>query len=394
MALNTGQRTSYADRSSVKDNIADRLDFMTPLDTPMLSYLGFMKDAGGAASGANSLSFPCTQTRHTWLNDDLVPSTSALAAAYSAAGGSITVTTDHGARFDDDDVIMIGLSRYLVTNVSVDTLTISIISDDAAHASGDVVYGLGNARLEGTEASAITARTTDFGSTENFTQIFMGKVDMSGTEQATEYWGINGDPYEYQVNKRLKEQAIQLERSCIYSERSATYPTTNATRRFMGGLSYYIRDDASANVTDANGQDLDEILINDMLQNIWEDGGMPDTIFVNMRQKRMLNSFLEPMVRVDRTETIYGTLVGTFHSDAGDLDVVINRHLKPDDLIILTREFIGIGPLSGNGNDRSFFVEKLPRSGDSDQSMMIGEYTMEVRNNTKAHGWIHDLSTA
>ena len=395
VTVTTGQRTSFQDRTSVKDNIDDKLDFLTPQDTPFLSYLGFMKDAGGAKSGANSLKFQCTQTRHTWFNDDLIPSVSLVATAYTSGGLSLVVTSGEGDHFDADDIIMINDMYASVTSISTDTLTIVELESTGANlAVGDTIYILGNARKEGEAASAITARTTDFGSTENFTQIFMAKVDLSGTEQSSERWAMEGDPYEYQLDKRFKELAIQMERAAIYNIRNGSYPSANTTKRRMGGLAYYVRDGSGANVTSAGSADLDEIMLNDLLEDIWEDGGQPDTIFVNMRQKRMLDSFLTPMVRVDRTESIYGVLVGQYQSNLGTLDVVLNRYVKPSDLIVVQREYLGFGPLNGNGKSRAFFHEALPKDGDYDRGQIIGEYTMEVRNATKAHGWLENLSTS
>lgn len=407
MAINTGVRTSFTDRTNtVKDNIDDRLDFLTPTELPFLNYLGFMSDAGGATGGANSLSFPCTQQRHNWLNDDLIPSVSLVATAYTAAGGSLVITTGEGGRFDDEDVIMVApggananhaVMYALVTNVTTDTLTISELESTGVNcAVGDIVYLLGNARVEGTAASVITARTVDFGSTENFTQIFMAKVDIAGSDQSTERWGMREDPVDYQVTKRLKELAIQLERVALYSIRNATYPSTNSTRHYMGGLAYFIRDNATNQTNglsaDAAGADLDEVLLNNVLEDVWDQGGMPDTIMVSARQKRMIDSFLVPSVRTTRTEGTAGVIVGAYESNFGTLDVVLNRWIDPSDLIICTREYLGLGPLAGNGNSRAFFAEDLPKDGDYERKQIIGEYTMEVRNNTKAHGWIRNLS--
>jgi hypothetical protein len=353
-----------------------------------------MKDAGGALAGSNSLSFECTQTRHQWLNDDLIPSVSTVGTAYTASDPTLVVATGEGDHFDVDDVIMCGDTYWQVASVSTDTLTVTLLHDDAAHAVGETIYIIGNSRVEGTAASVITAKHTEFGSTENFTQIFMDKVDMAGSEESTERWGINGDPYEYQVNKTLKRLAIQLERMAIYGKRNTNYPSTNATSRRMGGLAHFVRDNANAITYDAAGEDFDEIMLNDQLQEIWEAGGEPDTLMVGGRTKRLINSWLVPAVRVERTESTVGVIVGEYVSDFGTLTVVLNRWLKPSDAIIMTKEYLGIGPLNGNGNSRAFFREELPKDGDYTRDMVIGEYTMEVRNAEKAFCWIENLSTS
>ena len=396
MTITISTRTSYEDRASVKDNVDDRLDFLSPTDVPFLSYIGFASDAGGATAGANSLKFPCTQTRHLWFNDDLVPSTATLNAAYTAAGGTLTLVAAQTERFQDDDIIMVDDSIFLVTATThaSETLTVTELHNSANHSNGATVYLLGNARLEGLAASDIESRTTDFGSTENFTQIFAAVVRMTGSEMASERWGIGGDPYQYQLNKRVKELGIQMEKAAIYNRRNTSYPSDNTERRRMGGMAEYVRDATSANVRDAAGVDLDEILLNDALQDVWEDGGMPDTIMVPARQKRMISSFLSPYVRVPRTESVAGVVVGSYESDFGTLTVVLNRWLKTSDLLIMTSEDIGMGPLAGNGQNRAFFTEELPKDGDYVRTQVIGEYTMEVRNALKTHGWVENLSTS
>ena len=161
----------------------------------------------------------------------------------------------------------------------------------------------------------------------------------------------------------------------------------------MGGLFSYIRNNASSNLQDASSAKLTEKLLVDCLQDIWDDGGNPDTILVNATQKRVLSSFASPYVRTDRNENALGVIVGTYESEFGNLDIVLDRYVKPADLIIVQKEYLGIGALKGNGNDRSFFTTPVPVDGDRQIATITGEYTMEVRNATKAHGWIHTLST-
>ena len=161
----------------------------------------------------------------------------------------------------------------------------------------------------------------------------------------------------------------------------------------MGGLYGFIKTGASANVTDASDAKLTEKTLMDALQDIWNDGGKPDTILVNATQKRVLSSFASPYVRTDRTESALGVIVGTYESEFGDLDIVLDRYVQAEDLIIVQKEYLGIGALKGNGNDRSFFTTPVPVDGDRQIAAITGEYTMEVRNADKAHGWIHSLST-
>ena len=397
---NIYSNATAAGMSQMKENIVDVIDAIDPRDIPLLSVLGFGQEAS-ASAGADSLKFPCIQPQHTWLNDQLIPSVSLVV---SSSGGppvtSVVVTAGEGTLFDGtanaEDIIMIENGHYKVTAVSTDTLTVAALdaTSPAAPANGATIYIIGNASKEAILATDLTFESTVTTSTSNFTQIFSDIVQVSGSWQATEQYGIN-DPFSRETDKKIKELVIRLERAAHYGRRSTSLPTTNGTPfRRMGGLWNYIRNGSGAIATDGTGGTLTESRLLDLLQSIWVAGGKPDTIWVGPRQKRALNNFLVPFVTTGRTEGVAGVIVGRYESDFGDVNVVLDRYLKPDDLIVTTNEFLGIGPLKGNGESRALSIMPLPQRGDFQESLLIGEYTMEVRNNTQAHGWLYNLATS
>jgi len=72
------------------------------------------------------------------------------------------------------------------------------------------------------------------------------------------------------------------------------------------------------------------------------------------------------------------------------LDIVLDRWLRPSDVVIGTRESNGIGPLTG----RQFTSRLLPSTIDGTWYEILGEYTMEVHKPQSDFGWIYDTSTA
>jgi hypothetical protein len=161
----------------------------------------------------------------------------------------------------------------------------------------------------------------------------------------------------------------------------------------MGGLAEVIRYNSGAVRHNADSNVLTEKMLVDQLETIWELGGKPNMIMVGSRQQRRISSWAAPYVRTTRNENAVGVIVNQYESDFGTIDIVMNRHVNPSDLIILTSDYVGIGPLAGNGNSRAFFVTPIPVDGDRRKAAVTGEYTMEVRNATRAHGWIYGLST-
>ena len=401
----TGSRNIYSNSSAsgmtpMVTDISDVIDAIDPREIPLLSTLGFGQEAG-AAAGADSLRFPCIQPQHSWLNDELIPSVSLVA---SSSGGppvtSIVVTTGEGPYFDGtanaEDIIMVENGHYKITAVSTDTLTVAALdsTSPAAPAVGAAIYIIGNASREGILSTELTFEHTLTTQTDNYTQIFSDYVSVSGSWQSTEQYGID-NPFDREVDKKIKENVIKLERAAHYGRRSSALPTSNATPfRRMGGLWHYIRNASGTNATDAGGGSLTESRLIDMLQDIWTDGGKPNTIWVGARQKRAINNFLVPFVQTTRTEGTAGVIVGRYESDFGDVKVVLDRYLKPDDVIVTTDEYLGIGPLKGNGKSRAFSIEDMPKRGDLTEAFIVGEYTMEVRNNQRAHGWLYNLATS
>lgn len=399
VAVNVGMRTIFDSAYTERLNVSEFIDAIDPRDIPLLAILGWGSDAGSASAGADSLAFPCTNTTHTWQNDELIPSTGNLTSAYTSGGGTITVGTTEILYIKVDDMIMINDVQYIVDAVNTGAGTFDVTAlegfSDASHADGSKWYNMGSMRTDG-QAFTSAFHSTDLSSTTNYTQIFHDGVSVSGTSEATEKFGIT-DEFDREFDKKFQEMVIKMERAAHYGLANAL-PASNPsspdqTLRRMGGLYGFIRQGSGAITNDANNNLLTEKRLVDVLESIWNVGGRPNLVLGGATQKRVISSFITPYVRTERTEDTAGVIVGQYESEFTDLMVGLDRYLRPTDLVIVTTEMLGIGPLKGNGNDRSFFVTPGPPSGDSRQAYITGEYTMEVRNNTRAHGWIYDLGT-
>lgn len=397
----------YDATTQVKENIVDMIDAIDRREIPFLNLLGWALD-GSAVRGVDSLKFPCTQAQHTWQNDELIPNTATLGAAYASGNTTITLSGNVGAYFVEDEIIVASSGgnvthwRILTVDTSPgtnDILTVEVLNGDAAHINGTRIYSMGRPATRG-EQYATEGKVTDITTDTNHTQIFgMGKegvVSVSGTEQATESWGIT-DRLEYETAKKLQELAIRMEQAAQFGLRTAAIPTANdqpASR--MGGLDYYLRVLSDGNVINANGDQLasNENHIKQMLDDVWDDGGNPSIFMMNTYQRRNFSDFLAPFVRTERTERIHGVVVNQYEYSHGTIGVALNKWTHADKIWVLSMEYIGIGPLKGNGNDRSFAVETLPKTGDYFRRAVGGEYTMEVRARARAHGLIHNLAVA
>jgi hypothetical protein len=78
-----------------------------------------------------------------------------------------------------------------------------------------------------------------------------------------------------------------------------------------------------------------------------------------------------------------------YESDFGVCRVVLCRWTPPGTVLLLDSSRLGVLPMAG----RSFHFKKLASAGDSEVGQVIGEYTLELRNQN-AHGLIRGLATA
>ena len=138
------------------------------------------------------------------------------------------------------------------------------------------------------------------------------------------------------------------------------------------------------------GDGLDEEKINYVLRKIWENSnGNVDLIVVGGFQKRKINAFCSDSRTYGATDTTFTDMIGIYESDFGICRIVTTRWLPQDAALFLDSSRIGVLPLTG----RSFHFKPLASGGDYECGELIGEYTVELKNES-AHGMIRGLSTS
>jgi len=139
-----------------------------------------------------------------------------------------------------------------------------------------------------------------------------------------------------------------------------------------------------------SGTALDEAMINYVLRNIWENSsGNVDLIVVGGFQKRKINAFCSDSRAFGANDTTFTDMIGIYESDFGICKIVTTRWMPQDAALLLDSSRINVLPLAG----RSFHFKPLASSGDYECGELIGEYTVELKNEA-AHGLIRDLSTS
>jgi hypothetical protein len=373
----TGKATYSAGSTlpELAEDVGDIVGIVSPYETPLLAHLG---DPQRTA----------TATVHQWLEDQLLPNTDVIDdASIASATGETSFDVANGNRFRVGDQVQAQGSAEVmfVTGVSSNTLTVTRgYGGTTAEAIADeqVLQILGNAALEGDDAPA--ARFTNRVRQSNYTQIFTAGVEVSGSQLAAKQAAV-ADEMDYQKQERLRELVRDLENSVINGVAPASDPQGSASvRRSMRGIIPSIQ----TNIDDAGAASLTEDRLNSVMRSIWEqsNGGV-DTILVGGYQKRAINNFIASSRGYDDKSTRFRDMVSVYESDFGVCRVVLSRWVPTDSVVLLDSSRIDVLPLSG----RSFHFKPLSADGDRERGQVIGEYTLEVRNET-AHGVITNLA--
>ena len=381
----TGKATYSAGTTlpELAEDVSDLIGIVSPYETPLLDALGDpMREA--------------TSTHHEWLEDELLPNKDAINdSTYTTPTQDTDFVVDHGSRFRIGDQIQVEGSEelMLVTNVNSNTLTVVRgYAGTTAEALADnkVINILGNAALEGADKPG--ARFTTRVRRGNYTQIFTAVVEVSGTDIAASQLGL-ADEMDYEKQERLRELLRDMENTVINGGQPSSNPEgSSSVRRTMKGIIRHL----SSNIFHTGdsgfptGTDLDEAKINYVLRKIWESSsGNADLIVVGGFQKRKINAFCADSRTYGANDTTFTNMVSIYESDFGVCRIITSRWMPQDAALFLDSSRTSVLPLAG----RSFYFKPLASSGDYESGELIGEYTLELRNEA-AHGIIRDLSVS
>jgi hypothetical protein len=381
----TGKATYSAGTNlpELSEDVSDLIGIISPYETPLLDALG---DPMRAA----------TSTHHEWLEDSLLPNKDAVNdSTYVDPDADTTFVVDHGSRFQLGDQIQVEGSGELMLVTGVNTNTLTVVRGYAGTTAEDladnqVINILGNAALEG--ADKPTVRFTNRTRCGNYTQIFTAAVEVSGTDVAANQIGL-ADEMDFQKQERLRELIRDLENTVINGGKPAANPEGSDTvRRSMKGIVQHcvtnlFRPDDEGFPT---GTGLDEVKINYVLRKIWENSsGHIDLIVVGGFQKRKINAFLSGSRSFGASDVAYRDMVSLYESDFGVCRIITTRWMPQDAVLLLDSSRISVLPLAG----RSFHFKPLASGGDYESGELIGEYTLEMKNES-AHGLIKGLATS
>lgn len=255
-----------------------------------------------------------------------------------------------------------------------------------------------NAQLEGDEIATVSA-STPTERLSNYCQISRKTVGISGTQEVVSKAG-RASEMAYQISKRADELKRDMEK--IITGNQAVVTGNASTARKLRSLESWLVTNVNRGVGGANGSSTEaatdatagdlryftEQQLKDVIQQVYNSGGNPDTIMVGLYNKQKVSSdFPGNATRMIDAET--RTLVAAidvYKSDFGTLTVVPNRFQRGRTAFVLESKMWSVAYL------RPFMEKPLADIGDGDRRLMLAEYTLESKNEA-ASGVIADLQT-
>lgn len=228
----------------------------------------------------------------------------------------------------------------------------------------------GTLKVEGAEAGDVIKSSRE--TLSNVCQIIEKVTQVSGTANALNPLGI-GSSFQAEVADRLIETKRDLEWYFLNGTKALE---SGATPRQMNGLVNLVN---AENVKDATAG-LTEVLMLDAMQGMWEHGSQGEYYtFVNAAVKRSINELLKTTgnVRISHTEGLNQTMgitVQRIESDFGILNLVLDRHMDINTMLIVDLDQVEIAELRGT------FFEPLPKAGDYFKGHILNESTIKLLN--------------
>lgn len=259
-----------------------------------------------------------------------------------------------------------------------------------------------NAALEGDDVGTLVApnRTARV---SNLCQILTESGGVSGTMEAVDKAGRAS---ELARQKVLKGKEVMRDLEMRAMGNYASVAESGSTTRKMGGMLAWLATNvdrgaggsdggfnSGTSIVDAatNGtqRTFTEAQLKTVMALAFAEGAKPSQAYLSATHKQQASAFTGIAdIRVDASGRKPATIMGAadfYVSDFGTIAMIPHPYALSRDVLIIDPDKVALATL------RPWFTQKLAVSGDNEKFQMIGEYTLECRNE-KAHAAIADLT--
>jgi hypothetical protein len=227
-------------------------------------------------------------------------------------------------------------------------------------------------------ASAANAALQDKTREQNYTQISDRVFTISGTEEAVSHYGLDSQ-YAYQLEKAMKELKIKMERALLGSS-GTTAGGSGYPRQMRGAFKFGVSGGGATASGNAGASALTESTYNALIEDVFDNGGQPDTTYVNGFMKRRISAFQSNNTRnIEMRNKKLTGVVSVYESDFGQQEIVLDRWC-----LGLNNGEKGAGLVVDSGKLfiaylRKPFTNPLAVDGDRKSVQLLVEYTLENR---------------
>lgn len=339
-----------------------------------------------------------TREKVNWLEDELFPNLTTLAASASSAVTTLSVATGTGTYFRAGDQVRVVSTGEMVevSSVSSDDLTVTRSIGGVAAASaasgGDLVI-VSNAAAQGADYGTlkVTKRVLGY----NYTQIFRHPFGFTGTDVEIETYGP-GEPAN-EIAKKAIEHKRAKENAAFFGARDFT-SNSPSSKGYMGGLQEYL----STNVWASAGA-IDLAYIDAKLQSVFQYGSTRKVIFAAPTPAAALSQlFANNWVRARPEDRVYGAKVNSFINGAygESVPVVVKRDWGARQstsnghgswMFVVDLDYVKVRPLRNRG------TRLLRNRQGNGEDKVIHEYLTEMSmevSQEKVHGLIKGITAA
>lgn len=370
------------DLMNARVDLADVLSWRVAQTPRFISLFNPPRSNGNAAPRV------ATNTEHFWLEGVDAPKTKAFTSySYDAATqtGAFAVASSVGWQVGDlchilgDSRAMriasvgpaqISLAHVPESNGSIDLATYSATS------GGTIVFD-SRPIQEGSSAGEDFFMQSDAAS--NFTQIFRGDVELTGTAAAIRQAGMEND-VSTQLQRAVDAIIRRMNAALVFGVKTRR---TAATPGALGGLYYFGRQEDGLGRPQSGAPALTMNKLNQAAQDVLDAGCTPDVIVCGTGQAQVISTFMASQVQVGEGSRRAGRFVDTFVTSAGGatLRVVVEPSIPDGDVWVCDSRGFALLPLA----TRALRTEPATTPGvDGSKAIVIGEYTAEFKNAKQA----------
>ena len=256
-----------------------------------------------------------------------------------------------------------------------------------------------NAAVEGADPSAATiSPTVRLG---NYCQIVQKTIQVSNTLEAVNKAGRKAEK-SYQLSKASQELKRDME-TIITANQGRDAGSASAARK-LGSILSWLKTNTSAGTSgtdpttigvstrsDGATRTFTETLLKEVVAEAFDSGGNPKVLVVGSGLKQKASTFAGIATQrynaPSNAPTTILAAADVYLSDFGQLAITPDRFMRTRDALLLDPEYAAVAYL------RPFATNELARTGDSEKTQLIAEFTLEMRNEA-AHAIVADLNPA